>query len=175
MFVTIEYILLISCKKKINFIRYVNHAEDEFSVMRKLNSNEKKNEYISIARYLISKYIKIYESHNVIEPEYQKNFIKNNSTYRIYRDFQEKVNNEAIDLPFSKKKITDINITKLFIDRSVKSLVSFSGKAVVIFIIEQNKEIKNHTVYINFTLSNIRAALDGIVPFKFIIDGYKYK
>ncbi|QKX02575.1 conjugal transfer protein TraJ [Wolbachia endosymbiont of Dirofilaria (Dirofilaria) immitis] len=167
--------LLFPVKKDLNFIRYANHTEDEFSVMRKLNSNEKKDEYISTARYLINKYIKVYESNKIVESECQKIFVKNNSTHRIYQSFQEKVNNEAGDLPFVKRKITNINVTKLFIDRSVEDLVAFPGNATVFFIIEQNKKVKKQTVDISFTLSNIKAALDGMMPFKFIVDGYKYR
>ncbi|NSX83547.1 conjugal transfer protein TraJ, partial [Wolbachia endosymbiont of Atemnus politus] len=167
--------LLFPVKKDLNFVKYVDHTEDEFSVMHKLSSNKKKDEYISTARYLISKYVEIYESNKVVEPEHQKNFIKNNSTHKIHQDFQEKVNNEAGDLSSSKRKITNINVTTLSIDRSIKDLVTFPGNATVVFTAEQNKKVKNQTIEISFTLSNIKAALDGIIPFKFIVNSYKYK
>ncbi|WCR57916.1 conjugal transfer protein TraJ [Wolbachia endosymbiont of Ctenocephalides felis wCfeJ] len=167
--------LLFPVKKDLNFIRYANHTENEFSVMRKLSSNKKQDEYISTAGYLISKYVEVYESNKVAEPEYQKNFIKNNSSYKIYQDFQEKVNGEADDLSLSERKITNINVTKLSINRSIKDLVTFSGNATVTFTVEQNKKVKNQTIDISFTLSNIKATLDGIIPFKFIVDNYKYR
>ncbi|MGL9717814.1 MAG: conjugal transfer protein TraJ [Wolbachia sp.] len=167
--------LLFPVRKDLNFVKYVNYTEDEFSVMHRLSSNKKKDEYISIARYLISKYLEVYESNKVVEPEYQKNFMKNNSTHKIYQDFQEKVNNEAGNLSSSKRKVTNINVTKLSIDRSIKDLVTFAGNATVVFTTEQNKKVKNQTIEISFTLSNIKATLDGIIPFKFIVDGYKYR
>ncbi len=167
--------LLFPVKKDLNFVRYATYTEGEFSVMHKLNSNKRKDEYISTAKYLISKYIKVYESNKDVEPEYQKNFIKNNSTHRIYQSFQEKVDNEASDLSLSKRKITNINVIKLSVNRSVEDLVVFSGNATVVFIIEQNKKARNQVVDISFILSNIKATLDGIIPFKFIVDGYKYE
>ncbi|QKX01496.1 conjugal transfer protein TraJ [Wolbachia endosymbiont of Cruorifilaria tuberocauda] len=167
--------LLFPVKKSLNFIRYTDHAEDEFSVMRKLDSDRKRDEYIPIAKYLLIKYIKAYESNKVVEPEYRKNFIKNNSTPRVYQDFQEKVNNETADLLFSEREVNNISVVKLSIDRSVKELVSFPGRATVIFVIEQNKNVKNQTVDISFTFSNIKATIDSVIPFKFIVDSYKYR
>ncbi|WP_395463055.1 conjugal transfer protein TraJ [Wolbachia endosymbiont of Cantharis cryptica] len=167
--------LLFPVKKDLNFVKYVHHTEDEFSVMRKLSSNKKEDEYISTAKYLISKYVEMYESNKVVEPEEQKNFIKNNSIHKIYQDFQGKMNNGAGDLLSSKRKFANINVIKLSINRSIKDLVTFAGNATIVFTTEQNKEVKNQTVEISFTLSNIKATLTGIVPFKFIVNGYKYR
>lgn len=147
----------------------MNHTEDEFSAMHKLSFSKKEDEYTSTARYLISKYIEVYESIKTVEPKYQENFIRNNSIHKIHQGFQEKTNNEAVS---SKRKITNINVITLSIDRSTKDLVTFAGNATVVFTTEQNKE---DTVEISFTLSNIKATLAGIIPFKFIVNGYKYR
>jgi type IV secretion system protein VirB8 len=161
--------LLFPVKKDLNFVEYMNHTEDEFSAMHKLSFSKKEDEYTSTARYLISKYIEIYESINIVEPKYQENFIRNNSIHKVYQGFQEKMNSEAVS---SKKKSVNVNVIKLFIDRSIKDLVTFAGNATVIFTTAQNKE---DTVEISFTLSNIKATLAGIIPFKFIVNGYKYR
>ncbi|MDR2045894.1 MAG: conjugal transfer protein TraJ [Rickettsiales bacterium] len=161
--------LLFPVKKDLNFVKYMNHTEDEFSAMHKLSFSKKEDEYTSTARYLISKYIEIYESINIVEPKYQENFIRNNSIHKVYQGFQEKMNSEAVS---SKKKSVNVNVIKLFIDRSIKDLVTFAGNATVIFTTAQNKE---DTVEISFTLSNIKATLAGIIPFKFIVNGYKYR
>jgi type IV secretion system protein VirB8 len=79
----------------------MNHTEDEFSAMHKLSFSKKEDEYTSTARYLISKYIEIYESINIVEPKYQENFIRNNSIHKAYQGFQEKMNSEAVS---SKKR-----------------------------------------------------------------------
>ncbi|MDM8335697.1 VirB8/TrbF family protein [Wolbachia pipientis] len=167
--------LLLPIKKDLNFVKYVDHTEDEFSVMRKLSFSKDEDEYTVVARYLVSKYVEMYESNKVVELKYQKNFIKNNSLYRICQDFQERINNEAGDLLSSQRKISNINVIKLSVDRSIKNLVTLAGNATVVFTTAQNKEVKNQTVDISFTLSNIKATLAGIIPFKFIVDGYKYK
>ncbi|WP_250296829.1 conjugal transfer protein TraJ [Wolbachia endosymbiont of Oedothorax gibbosus] len=164
--------LLFPVKKDLNFVKYMNHTEDEFSAMHKLSFSKKEDEYTSTARYLMSKYIEIYESIKIVEPKYQENFIRNNSIHKIYQGFQEKTNNEAVS---SKRKITNINVITLSIDRSTKDLVTFAGNATVVFATEQNKEVKNQAVEISFTLSNIKATLAGIIPFKFIVNGYKYR
>ncbi|WP_010407431.1 hypothetical protein, partial [Wolbachia endosymbiont of Nasonia vitripennis] len=164
--------LLLPVKKDLNFVKYMNHTEDEFSAIHKLSFSKKEDEYISIARYLISKYIETYESSRTVEPKYQENFIKNNSVYKIYQNFQEKVNNEAVS---STRKITNINVTTLSIDRLTKNLVTFAGNATVVFTAEQNKKMKDYAVEVSFTLSNIKATLAGIVPFKFIVNSYKYR
>ncbi len=169
---TLNIYLLFPIKKDLNFVKYMNHTEDEFSAMHKLSFSKKEDEYTSTARYLISKYIEIYESIKTVEPKYQENFIRNNSIHKIYQGFQEKTNNEAVS---SKRKIANINVITLSIDRSTKDLVTFAGNATVVFATEQNKEVKNQAVEISFTLSNIKATLDGIIPFKFIVNGYKYR
>ncbi len=166
---TLNIYLLFPIKKDLNFVKYMNHTEDEFSAMHKLSFSKKEDEYTSTARYLISKYIEIYESIKIVEPKDQENFIRNNSIHKIYQGFQEKTNNEAVS---SKRKITNINVITLSIDRSTKDLVTFAGNATVVLTIEQNKE---DTVEISFTLSNIKATLAGIIPFKFIDNGYKYR
>ncbi|WCR58692.1 MAG: hypothetical protein PG978_000106 [Wolbachia endosymbiont of Ctenocephalides felis wCfeF] len=167
--------LLFPIKRDLNFVKYVNYTEDEFSIIRKLSFNEEDDEYTSIARYLVSKYVETYESSRVIEPEYRENFIQNNSIYKVYQGFQEKMSSETSDLSLSKRKISNINVVKLSIDRPIKDLVTFAGSAVVVFTTEQNKKVENQTVDISFTLSNTQAALSGIIPFKFIVDGYKYR
>ncbi|MBV2145476.1 MAG: conjugal transfer protein TraJ, partial [Wolbachia endosymbiont of Pissodes strobi] len=86
-----------------------------------------------------------------------------------------KTNNEAVSSPSSKRKTANINVITLSIDRSTKDLVTFAGNATVVFTTEQNKEVKDHTVEISFTLSSIKATLAGIIPFKFIVNGYKYR
>ncbi|MGL9757535.1 MAG: VirB8/TrbF family protein [Wolbachia sp.] len=164
--------LLFPVKKDLNFVKYTNHTEDEFSAIHKLSFSEKEDEYTSIARYLVSQYIEAYESSQIVESKYQENFIKNNSIYKIYQDFQEKVNNEAVS---STRKITNTNVTTLSIDRSIKDLVTFAGNATVVFTAEQNKKMKNYAVEVSFTLSNMKATLAGIIPFKFIVNGYKYR
>ncbi|MDX5462480.1 MAG: conjugal transfer protein TraJ [Wolbachia endosymbiont of Tetragnatha montana] len=169
---TLNIYLLFPVKKDLNFVKYMNHTEDEFSAMHKLSFSKKEDEYTSTARYLMSKYIEIYESIKIVEPKYQENFIRNNSIHKIYQGFQEKTNNEAVS---SKRKITNINVITLSIDRSTKDLVTFAGNATVVFATEQNKEVKNQAVEISFTLSNIKATLAGIIPFKFIVNGYKYR
>lgn len=169
---TLNIYLLFPIKKDLNFVKYMNHTEDEFSAMHKLSFSKKEDEYTSTARYLVSKYIEIYESIKIVEPKYQENFIRNNSIHKIYQGFQEKTNNEAVS---SKRKIANINVITLSIDRSTKDLVTFAGNATVVFATEQNKEVKNQAVEISFTLSNIKATLAGIIPFKFIVNGYKYR
>ncbi|MDE5067042.1 conjugal transfer protein TraJ [Wolbachia endosymbiont of Drosophila leontia] len=169
---TLNIYLLFPIKKDLNFVKYMNHTEDEFSAMHKLSFSKKEDEYTSTARYLISKYIEIYESIKIVEPKYQENFIRNNSIHKIYQGFQEKTNNEAVS---SKRKIANINVITLSIDRSTKDLVTFAGNATVVFATEQNREVKNQAVEISFTLSNIKATLAGIIPFKFIVNGYKYR
>ncbi|WP_168464125.1 VirB8/TrbF family protein [Wolbachia endosymbiont of Ctenocephalides felis wCfeT] len=158
--------LLFPMKKDLNFVKYMNHTEDEFSIMHKIESNKKDDEYTATARYLISKYIEIYESSKIVEQEYQENFIRNNSIHKIYQSFQDKRGD-------SLRKVTNINVKELLIDRSVKSLVTFAGNATVTFITEQDKDMKSYTAEISFTLSNLRATMNGVIPFKFIVSGYK--
>ncbi|MDG7056316.1 MAG: conjugal transfer protein TraJ [Wolbachia endosymbiont of Meromenopon meropis] len=168
--------LLFPIRRDFNFVKYMNYVEDEFSIIRKLDFDKKNDdEYTSIAKYLVSKYAEMYESSRGINPEYQEKFIQNNSIYKVYQDFQEKIINETGDLFLSKKKISNINVVKLSIDRSIKDLVTFAGNAVLVFTIEQDKHVENRTVDIGFTLSNTQAALSGIIPFKFIVNGYNYR
>lgn len=164
--------LLFPITKELNFVKYIDHTEDEYSVIHKISFNKKEDEYTSLSRYLINKYVEAYESNRVIEQEYRESFIRNNSIQKIYQNFLEKVNGES---PLVKKKITNINVTRLFIDRPIKDLVTFSGNATVNFTVEQNKRAKDHTVEISFTISNIQATLNQIIPFKFIVSSYKLK
>lgn len=167
--------LLLPIRKDFNFVRYIDHTDDEFSVIHRLDSSKKENEYTFIAKYLIQKYIELHESNKIAEPFYQENFIKNNSTYKVYKDFKERINSEAINAYIHEKKVTNINIIKLSINQSSIDLIKFSGSATVGFITEQNKKIEKQIVEINFTLSNIKKSLRRITPFKFVINEYKLK
>lgn len=171
----LDIYLLFPTERDLNFVKYINHRDDEFSVIRKLSFYKKENEHISVARYLIQKYVELYESRGVAKFPYQTSFIKNNSTHRVYKNFQEKIKNEVSDSPTHKKKVIKTSVMRLSIDQSTVDLVKFAGSATVIFTTEQDKEIQNQIIKIDFTLSNIRTTMRSITPFKFVVNDYKVK
>lgn len=171
----LDIYLLFPTERDLNFVKYINHRDDEFSVIRKLSFYKKENEHVSVARYLIQKYVELYESRGVAKFSYQTSFIKNNSTHRVYKNFQEKIKNEVSDLSTHKKKVIKTSVMKLSIDQSTIDLVKFTGSATVIFTTEQDKEIHNQIIKIDFTLSNIRTTMRGVTPFKFVVTDYKVK
>lgn len=164
--------LLFPTKRDLNFVKYNDCMDDEFSVIRKLSFNHKENEHVSVARYLIKKYIELYENYDVVKSSYRTGFIKNSSTSRIYKNFQEKIRNEVGDYA---SKVTKITILKLSVDQSNKDLVRFAGSATVAFTVEQKDKIQNQVVEVDFTLSNIRSTINAITPFKFVVSDYRLK
>ncbi|MDN5248477.1 MAG: VirB8/TrbF family protein [Wolbachia endosymbiont of Tyrophagus putrescentiae] len=157
--------VLFPIKRDLKFVRYVNHSDNEFYIIRTLSQSKKENEHVAIARYLIEKYIEIYESSAMD----QKDFVRNNSTHKVYRDYKEKINNVA---PTQKKKVINTNVMALSIDLSNVNSVNFAGSATAIFTVNKTHD---QIVEINFTVSNIHATIKGITPFKFMVNNYRLK
>ncbi len=172
-FLLLNIFVLFPANRVSNFVRYVDHSDGEFSIVHKLNKTKhKKNEYALIADYLLQKYVMLYESYSPAENlSYQDNFIKNNSVHRIYENFQQKISNDYRTL----KKVTNVNVTKIFIDQFHDSLVTVLGTAVIDSTVkERNNKTTNYTIQVKFSLSNLQMSLKGVVPFKFTIIDYQY-
>ncbi|MBV0899937.1 MAG: conjugal transfer protein TraJ [Wolbachia endosymbiont of Fragariocoptes setiger] len=167
--------LLLPIKKNINFVKYMDHTDDEFSIIYKVSKNEKEDEHISIGRHLIKKYIEVYESRQTLDSSYQIGFIRNNSIQKVYNSFQDKINNEMRNFSVKTRKVNNLNVVKLLINQLNKDLITYHCSATAVFTIEQNKDIKKQIVEIDFTISNIKKVLTNVTPFKFIVQNYKIR
>ncbi|OEY86602.1 conjugal transfer protein TraJ [Wolbachia pipientis] len=169
---TMNIYLLFPITKHPNFVIYAAHADDEFSLKKKLSVSHKENEHVTIARYLVQKYIELYEAYQVVETSLQENFIKNHSIRQVHKNFHEKMLNEVSTHP---KKVLHTEVRKLSVEQPILNLEMFTGNATVTFITEQNKKTMEQTVEVNFTLSNIQETLNRVTPFRFIVKNYELK
>ncbi len=163
--------LLFPIKQDTNFVKYVSHTGDEFSLKKKLSTNHKENEHVAIARYLVRKYVELYESYQTVQQPFQESFIKYHSIRQIRRKFSERMVNEVSTYP---RKVLNIEVSKLAIERSTLNL-ELNGSATITFTTEQNKRTIEQTVEIGFILSNIQEAINGATPFKFMVKSYEFK
>lgn len=177
--VLLNLYLLFPLKKDFIFVKYTERNSDEFTVLKKLSLSNKEKEQVSLSRYLVRKYVEIYESYDYDNLEYQMNFIENNSTRKIYLNFKNSMNSTSITSPILKYKL-DIKrvITVESIDLSFDPL-TYSSSAVVTFKAQEvNKEaVINttlHSVKLIFTLSNVKVSAAGIIPLKFTVNEYQY-
>ncbi len=154
-----------------NFVKYVSHTGDEFSLKKKLSINHKENEHVAIARYLVQKYVELYESYQTVQQSFQESFIKSHSTRQIRKKFSERMVNEVSTYP---RKVFNIEISKLAVEQSILNL-ELNGSATITFTTEQNKKIIEQTVEMGFILSNIQEGINMAMPFKFMVKGYELK
>ena len=158
-----------------SFVKYTERYTDEFSVIKKLSTNNEDSEETLLSQYLVAQYVKRYESYSHKDLDVQFNFVKNNSSRKIYLAFKEMVDsNHYTDAKYKTMSIeTTINNVKL-LSKDFTSLNS----AIVTFQTRVSNNgiashVKSHKVLVTFSLSSIKMAISGIMPLEFVVYDYK--
>ncbi|XGA08755.1 MAG: VirB8/TrbF family protein [Wolbachia endosymbiont of Xenopsylla cheopis] len=175
--VLLNLYLLFPLKKDFIFVKYTDRNSDEFTVLKKLSLVNEEKEQVSLSRYLVGKYVEMYESYDYDNLEYQINFIENNSARKIYLDFKKSMNSTSMISPILKyrldiKRVITVQSIKLSFDP-----LTYSSSAVVTFKAQEvNKEAVINTTFnsvkLTFTLSNIKVSAAGVIPLKFTVNEY---
>ncbi|GAT76278.1 VirB8 protein [Ehrlichia ruminantium] len=164
-------------KTDFSFVKYTDRYTDEFSVIRKLSTNNEDSEETLLSRYLVAQYVKRYESYSYDDLESQFNFIENNSSRKIYLNFKEmkdpsnpsnsKYNSKALSIStvIDKVDLISQNFTSLN-----KAIVTFKTKIAVNGV---KSHTESHKVLLSFSLSSIKMASSGIMPLEFVVHDYK--
>ncbi|AHC39241.1 VirB8/TrbF family protein [Ehrlichia muris] len=158
------------------FIKYTDHYTDEFSVIKKLSTNNKDSEEAILSQYLVAQYVKKYESYLHNDLESQFNFIKNNSSRKIYLKFKDMIASKHYTDNSQHKEIsieTIIHNVKL-LSKDFTSLnnaiVTFKTQVAINGIASH---LQSNKVLVTFSLSNIKMAASGVMPLEFIVHDYK--
>ncbi|QGR02482.1 hypothetical protein EDL79_02305 [Ehrlichia ruminantium] len=164
-------------KTDFSFVKYTDRYTDEFSVIKKLSTNNEDSEETLLSRYLVAQYVKRYESYMYDDLESQFNFIENNSSRKIYLTFKEmrdpsnpsnsKYNSKALSINATVDKVDLMsqNFTSLN-----KAVVTFKTKIAVNGV---TSHTESHKVLLSFSLSSIKMASSGIMPLEFVVHDYK--
>ena len=165
-------------KTVFSFIKYTDRYTDEFSVIKKLSTNTEDSEETLLSQYLVAQYVKRYESYLYSELESQLNFIKNNSSRKIYLAFKETLNSTRYN-DNSKYNSKTLSINAIIENVKLLSedftslnnaMVTFKTQIAVNGVISH---VESHKVLVNFSISSIKMAISGIMPLEFIVYDYK--
>ncbi|QXK92004.1 hypothetical protein HL033_00215 [Neoehrlichia mikurensis] len=171
---------LFPMKKDFTFIKYSDRYSDEFSKIKKLSRNNEENEEVLLANYLVGQYVKRHESYSHSELNNQLNFIKNNSSRKVFLAFKNTIEYNILQnlIPKYPYKVVEIETNVQNV-----TLLKQSSSSLNSAIIQANKKffvsgavVKSQavTVQIDFSLSNIKMAISGVMPFEFTVHSYQY-
>ncbi|MGN7618451.1 MAG: VirB8/TrbF family protein [Ehrlichia sp.] len=175
---TLDMFSYFPLKTDFSFVKYTDRYTDEFSVIKKLSTNTEDSEETLLSRYLVAQYVKRYESYSYNDLESQFNFIKNNSSRKIYLAFKEMMssarysdNSEynlktlSINTTIDNVKLVSMDFTSLN-----SAVVTFETQVAINGVISH---VESHKVLVSFSLSSIKMAISGIMPLEFIVHDYK--
>ncbi|WP_338364487.1 VirB8/TrbF family protein [Candidatus Xenohaliotis californiensis] len=157
-------------------IRNIEHTTDgSLNIKQLLKNNHDDTPQIATAKYMIQQYVLFREAYGMYSKKEQLNYIKDNSSYQIYRDFLAHINN--IEHQKSKKKtskkayfypIID-NISIIQNEKQTKASVDCT-----IYVIMANKiiEKKMTKISLDFSLSDISLVNKKIIPLSFLVNSY---
>ncbi|KJV68932.1 VirB8/TrbF family protein [Candidatus Neoehrlichia procyonis] len=171
---------LFPIKKDFTFIKYSDRYSDEFSKIKKLSHNNEESEEVLLANYLVGQYVKRYESYSNVELDNQLNFIKNNSSRKVFLAFKDAIEFNIIQnlIPKYPSKVVEIETNIKNVTLLKKGSSSLSGAIIKAhkkyFVSGAVVKSQTFTVQINFSLSNIKMAVSGVMPLEFTVHSYRY-
>ncbi|MGN7678187.1 MAG: VirB8/TrbF family protein [Anaplasma sp.] len=164
-----------------SFVKYTDRYSDEFLRIKRLSVDVEEKEEDLLSAYLAGEYVKRYESYSPESTEAQLGFVKNNSSRRVFVAFRNMMERGVVIHPLLAKYKTDDIVLEAVVDKvellphSIATLssavVEFRVKHIVHGVLADTEHRK---VFVSFSLSNIRMAAAGVVPFEFTINSYRY-
>ncbi len=158
--------------KSVPFVLYVDDVTDNFRIISKLSEDRKMSPQVAVAKYLVQYYVKTRESYDYNNLEWQKKYIKMNSSRAIYNDFvnyfDSTVNKDSPVLKYKRDGRLDVEIEDVII------YGTGGVNAKVDFIVNDslNNTRKEHSVVLRFTLSNIVSVVSKVAPLEFRVVMY---
>jgi type IV secretion system protein VirB8 len=177
--VSIKILSLPSASHRIPFIKYIENSVDEIARIRHLDYKQQGSPQISVAEYLISKYIENYQSFNVKTMEEMIKYVKNQSSRKVYKKFQDYLNISNPESPILKyqmhtKRLIDIQSVSIYNNKQLipeeaqvifKATYYRKGKSVGVDFWEAN---------LSFTLSDINLVVRKFTPLNFLITNIEF-
>ncbi|MDB1135148.1 VirB8/TrbF family protein [Candidatus Anaplasma sp. TIGMIC] len=168
-------------KTAFSFVKYTDIYSDEFSRIKRLSSDVDEKEEDILSSYLAGEYVKRYESYSRGDEELRLGFVKNNSSRKIFVGFKNMIERgAAIHALISKYNTEDITLSAVIdkVELLPKNIASMSS-AIVEFKVKYLvhgvlAETQSRKVQLSFSLSSVRMAAAGVVPFEFTIHAYQY-
>ncbi|WP_044194764.1 VirB8/TrbF family protein [Ehrlichia japonica] len=163
-------------KTEFFFIKYTDHYTDEFSVIKKLSTNNEDSEETILSQYLVAQYVKKYESYLHNDLDNQFNFIKNNSSRKIYLRFKDMIASKHYTDNSQHKRISiktiihNVKVLSKDFTSLNNAIVTFKTQVAINGIASH---LQSHRVLVTFSLSSIKMAASGIMPLEFIVHDYK--
>ena len=187
--VFVVFLVFLSCdiysmfptKTDFSFVKYTDRYSDEFLRIKRLSTDVYQKEEDLLSSYLAGEYVKRYESYHRGNEEIQLGFVKNNSSRRIFVGFKNMMDKGTTLYHLISKYKTEDVVVEAVIDKVEllpKSVASISS-AVVEFKVKHIvhgvlADTESRKVLVSFSLSNVRLASAGVVPFEFTIHTYQY-
>ncbi|ABD44776.1 virB8 family protein [Ehrlichia chaffeensis str. Heartland] len=163
-------------KTNFSFTKYTDHYTDEFSVIKKLSTNNEDSEETLLSQYLVAQYVKKYESYLYNDLDSQFNFIKNNSSRKIYLAFKEMIashhyiDNSKYNAISIETTIHNVKLLSKDFTSSNNAIVTFKKQIAINGVISH---VQSYKVLVTFSLSSIKMAISGIMPLEFLVHDYK--
>ena len=182
LFLALDVYSMFPTRTDFSFVKYTDRYSDEFLRIKRLSDDVDEKEEDILSSYLAGEYVKRYEAYSKGNEELQLGFVKNNSSRKIFVGFKNAMEHGSkIHALVSKYKSEDV-VVEAVID-SVKllprNISSSMSSAVVEFRVKYFAhgvlaDTESRKVQLSFSLSNVRMAAAGIVPFEFTIHAYQY-
>ena len=120
-FSTLSYVSMLPLSRTAPYTIYSEDISEELPIISRLRKERSEDINISLARFLISNYVKEreYYKYNVIKLEWQFNRIRSTSSADEFARYQKFVNPENPSSPFTKygrKGLRDVNVYKINLD-----------------------------------------------------------
>ena len=177
--VNMKILSLPSTSHRVPFIKYVENSADEITRIKHLKSKKQESPQISVAKYLISKYIENYQSFNIKNVEEMAKYVQNQSSRKVYKQFQSHLSISNPESPVLKYQMH----TRRLID--IQSISIYNNKQL---IPEEAKVIFKATHYRNgrkisidsweanliFTLSDVNLVARKFTPLNFLITSIEF-
>lgn len=181
LFLAIDIYSMFPTKTDFSFVKYTDRYSDEFLIIKRLSSDVDEKEESVLSSYLAREYVKRYESYTRGDEDVQLAFIKNNSSRKIFVGFknvmEEGVAVQALATKYGTEDVTlEAVVDKVeLLPESTSSMrgavVEFRVKHLVQGILV---DVQTRKVQLSFSISSIRMAAAGVVPFEFTIHAYQY-
>ncbi|UAT43169.1 hypothetical protein GUI12_03335 [Anaplasmataceae bacterium AB001_6] len=172
LYLSLKKFMPIAEKVPFKIYRSYENTDDQTKLIKLKSDNTKIGVQNAIARYLIENYVTQRENYSINNLENQENYIRNNSSYQVFKEFIDQMNIQNRDSPIIKYKQNTVKTNILNIE--IKNLNSINSSA----LLDIKKSISNNqdhwdTIYVQYQLSDINLAYKNNVPLEFLVINYE--
>ncbi len=142
-----------------------DHDIDKYRSVRLIAKSYESDPDIDVADYMCRKYVLQHEF--MPKSQVWDEYIKNNSSRRVYEDFKKNLAMRRGESKYPKKSQIKIIHSKVF----VRNKIPISSH-IKFIVTEQGGKIHNYTVHISIVFSRISLVMRGFTDMKFSVTNY---